>query len=178
MSGPSSLDGLGRVLRDLRIERGLTQVELAQRAGVSKSMLSLYEGEKRRPQLDTLGRLLDALGVRLGELAARLEDRPTWETADSKRRGPRRSKPGVSESSNMPGVSEVSCLEAEARGLEAEAAAAATTVLRGIGVLLRIAARSVDGPARPLPVDTRPRGPVATGPPTEGRPDRGPGPGP
>jgi transcriptional regulator with XRE-family HTH domain len=60
------------VLRDLRIERGLTQVELAQGAGVSKSMLSLYEGEKQRPQLDTLEKLLDALGVRLGELAARL----------------------------------------------------------------------------------------------------------
>jgi transcriptional regulator with XRE-family HTH domain len=35
-------------------------------------MLSLYEGEKQRPQLDTLEKLLDALGVRLGELAARL----------------------------------------------------------------------------------------------------------
>ena len=176
MSGPGSLDGLGRVLRDLRIERGLTQVELAARAGVSKSMLSLYEGEKRRPQLDTLGRLLDALGVRLGELAARLEVRPMGGMADSKRRGPRRSTPGAPEAGGI-----------EASGLEAEAAAAATTVLRGIGVLLRIAAREANPQlgrrldplmTRPLPVDTRPRVPVATGPPIEGRPDRGPGPGP
>ena len=66
-------DGLGPALRDLRIERGLTQVQLAERAGVSKSMLSLYEQEKQRPHLDTLGKLLNALGVSLGQLAARLE---------------------------------------------------------------------------------------------------------
>lgn len=68
-------DGLGAVLRDLRTDRRLTQVELAERAGVSKSMLSLYERDKQRPHLDTLGRLLDALGVSLGQLAARLERR-------------------------------------------------------------------------------------------------------
>ena len=140
MSGPSSLGGLGRVLRDLRIERGLTQVELAQRARVSKSMLSLYEGEKQRPQLDTLEKLLDALGVRLGELAERLEGRPMEQTGDSKRRGPRRSRPGAPEASGL----EAGGLELEASRLEAEAAAAATTVLRGIGVLLRIAARGAN----------------------------------
>jgi transcriptional regulator with XRE-family HTH domain len=150
VSRPSSLDGLGRVLRDLRIERGLTQVELAQGAGVSKSMLSLYEGEKQRPQLDTLEKLLDALGVRLGELAARLESRPTEQTVDSKRRGPRRSRSGVSEASG---------LEAEASGLEAEAAAAATQVLRGIGILLRIAARGANRVAA-APPEGPTRGPI------------------
>lgn len=68
----SAFHGLGGVLRDLRTDRRLTQEQLAERAGVSKSMLSLYEGGKQRPHLDTLGRLLDALGVRLGGLAARL----------------------------------------------------------------------------------------------------------
>jgi len=66
-------DGLGPSLRDLRTDRGWTQVQLAERAGVSKSMLSLYEGDKQRPHLHTLGKLLDALGVSLGQLAARLE---------------------------------------------------------------------------------------------------------
>ena len=159
MSGPSSLDGIGRVLRDLRIERGLTQVELAQGAGVSKSMLSLYEGEKQRPQLDTLEKLLDALGVRLGELAARLESRPTEQTADSKRRGPRRSTPRAGEVSSRPGAPEASGLEAEASGLEAEAAAAATQVLRGIGVLLRIAARGANRVAA-APPEAPTRGPI------------------
>jgi transcriptional regulator with XRE-family HTH domain len=68
-------DGLGPALRDLRIERGWAQVQLAERAGVSKSMLSLYERDKQRPYLDTLGKLLDAFGVSLGQLAAGLERR-------------------------------------------------------------------------------------------------------
>ncbi|HSL84262.1 MAG TPA: helix-turn-helix transcriptional regulator [Thermoanaerobaculia bacterium] len=68
-------DGLGPALRELRAERGWTQVELAERAGVSKSMLSLYERGKQRPHLDTLGKLVNALGVSLGQLAARLERR-------------------------------------------------------------------------------------------------------
>lgn len=74
MSG-GPFDGLGPALRDLRTGRRLTQAQLAERAGVSKSMLSLYEGDKQRPQLDTLGKLLDAFGVSLGQLAARLERR-------------------------------------------------------------------------------------------------------
>jgi transcriptional regulator with XRE-family HTH domain len=113
-------------------------------------MLSLYEGEKQRPQLDTLEKLLDALGVRLAELAARLEGRPTEQTTDSKRRGPRRSTPGAPEASG---------LEAEASGLEAEAAAAATQVLRGIGVLLRIAARGANRVAA-APPEVPTRGPI------------------
>jgi transcriptional regulator with XRE-family HTH domain len=150
------------VLRDLRIERGLTQVELAERARVSKSMLSLYEGEKQRPQLDTLEKLLDALGVRLGELAARLEGRPTGETTDSKRRGPRRSTPDSKRRGprrSMQGAPEASGFEAEASGLEAEAAAAATQVLRGIGVLLRIAARGANRVAA-APPEAPTRGPI------------------
>ena len=37
-------------------------------------MLSLYERERQRPHLDTLGRILDTLGVSLVELAARIEE--------------------------------------------------------------------------------------------------------
>lgn len=72
-AGP--FDGLGRVLRELRADRRLTQAQLAERARVSKAMLSLYEREKQRPHLDTLGRLLEALRVRLSGLAVRLETR-------------------------------------------------------------------------------------------------------
>lgn len=66
--------GIGPALRGLRVERGLTQAQVAERAGVSKTMLSLYERDRVRPHLDTLGRILDALGVRLVELAARVEE--------------------------------------------------------------------------------------------------------
>lgn len=114
--------GLGPALRGFRIERGWTQVELADRAGVSKSMLSLYEGGRRQPHLNTLGRLLDTLGVQLGELALRLGEHPPA----SNRRGPRRD---TSEGR-------------EAATLEAEAVAAVTTVLQEISALLRAAAPS------------------------------------
>ena len=118
---PRAFDALGPVIRDLRIERGLTQVELAARAGVSKSMLSLYEGGKRRPQLETLERLVEALEVRLGELAMRLDSWPSEEEGDAARRGPRRGSSGVS----CPGT------------LRQEAVAAATEVLQGIAALLQ-----------------------------------------
>lgn len=126
---PKAFDALGPVLRDIRIERGLTQVELAARAGVSKSMLSLYEGGKRRPQLETLERLVDALGVRLGELAMRLESWPSGQDVDPTRRGPRRISPEVS----LPGT------------LQQEAVAAATEVLQGIAALLQDAIQGERG---------------------------------
>lgn len=126
---PRAFDALGPVIRDLRIERGLTQVELAARAGVSKSMLSLYEGGKRRPQLETLERLVDALGVRLGELAMRLESWPRREKADPSRRGPKRIS------------SEASC----SGTLHQEAVAAATEVLRRIAILLQHAVQGERG---------------------------------
>jgi transcriptional regulator with XRE-family HTH domain len=119
---PRAFDALGPALRDLRIERGLTQVELAVRAGVSKSMLSLYESGKQRPHLDTLERLLDALGIRLGELVMRLESWPGTEEVAPGRRGSRRYTPAGA---------------VARRNLEEEAVAAATEVLQRIAALLQ-----------------------------------------
>jgi len=62
------LGGLGPALRRLRMARGLRQYEAAEKAGVTKAMLSAYETGKRRPSLKTLDRLLDAIGVDLGDL--------------------------------------------------------------------------------------------------------------
>jgi transcriptional regulator with XRE-family HTH domain len=53
--------GLGPAIRYLREQRGLTQVELARRAGIGKSQLSLYEHSKRAPSYGTLQGLLEAL---------------------------------------------------------------------------------------------------------------------
>ncbi|HYU31858.1 MAG TPA: helix-turn-helix transcriptional regulator [Thermoanaerobaculia bacterium] len=54
---------LGRTLRDLREAVGLTQAALARKAGVGKSQLSKYEQGKELPKLETLERLLVALGT-------------------------------------------------------------------------------------------------------------------
>ena len=44
----------GEKLKDLRLERGLGQVELANRLGVSKGIVSLWENGLREPKLSYL----------------------------------------------------------------------------------------------------------------------------
>src|SRR5437764_13507382 len=61
-SHPSAAAGL---LQLARLKGGLTQRELAERAGVPSTMISAYERGKRRPSLETLLRLLRAAGFDL-----------------------------------------------------------------------------------------------------------------
>ena len=60
---------LGRALRWIRQRQGLKQYEVAEKAGITKAMLSSYENEKQRPAIETLERILDALGIELDYLA-------------------------------------------------------------------------------------------------------------
>lgn len=64
---------VGPVLREYRLERGLTQEELARRAGLSMRYVSLVETGKNNPTMVAVGRLLHVLGVTWMELAARLD---------------------------------------------------------------------------------------------------------
>lgn len=66
-------DGLGKALRWLREKQGRRQYELAEAAHVTKAMLSAYETDKQRPALETLERILDALGVDLATLGDALD---------------------------------------------------------------------------------------------------------
>jgi transcriptional regulator with XRE-family HTH domain len=54
---------LGTTLRSLRESAGLTQAELARRAGLGKSRLSKYESGKELPKLASLEKLLRVLGA-------------------------------------------------------------------------------------------------------------------
>jgi len=54
---------LGPTLRELRESAGLSQAELARKAGVGKSQLSKYESGKELPKLPTLARLFRVLEV-------------------------------------------------------------------------------------------------------------------
>lgn len=54
--------GLLALARD---KAGITQAELARRAGVAASMVSAYERDRRQPTLATLLRLLKAAGFEL-----------------------------------------------------------------------------------------------------------------
>ena len=55
----------GPLLRESRENAGLSQSELARRAGVSQSVVSAYESGKRQPALSTLSRLITATGHQL-----------------------------------------------------------------------------------------------------------------
>lgn len=55
----------GSTLRATRIQAGLTQAELAARAGTSQATLSAYENGTKEPSVATFSRLLAAAGARL-----------------------------------------------------------------------------------------------------------------
>lgn len=46
-----------------RIVAGLSQNQLAQRAGIDKAMVSRLERRERHPSRETIGKLADALGL-------------------------------------------------------------------------------------------------------------------
>jgi transcriptional regulator with XRE-family HTH domain len=55
--------GIGRRVRALRIERGLSLSELARRAGIGKGSLSEIEGGRRNPTIETLYALCGPMSV-------------------------------------------------------------------------------------------------------------------
>lgn len=59
---------IGNNIRMVRNATGISQTELANRAGSDKSAISRYENGTQRPSLETLMRVADALGVELVEL--------------------------------------------------------------------------------------------------------------
>ncbi|HEX7850408.1 MAG TPA: helix-turn-helix transcriptional regulator [Sphingomonas sp.] len=64
---------LGRNVRRHRIERGMSQEELAFQAGMKRSYLSDLERGTRNPTVRALGRLSDALNVTPASLLVETE---------------------------------------------------------------------------------------------------------
>jgi len=54
---------MAKRLRALRLERGMTQAELAKRARISRVHVIRIEGAKQEPTLGVMERLAKALGV-------------------------------------------------------------------------------------------------------------------
>lgn len=67
---------LRHLLRTLREERGVTQVELATRLGVPQSVVSKYEAGDRQVDFVEVEAICDALGVSLRTLLRRWETTP------------------------------------------------------------------------------------------------------
>jgi transcriptional regulator with XRE-family HTH domain len=53
----------GEVLQELRLRQGLTQDQLAERAGTERSHISALERAEKGPALATVFSLADALGI-------------------------------------------------------------------------------------------------------------------
>lgn len=88
------LDAIGRTIRTLRNDRGMTLKAMAERTGLSPSMLSLLERGRTAPSIGTMVVVASALGVQMSDLMAgeggaaesgpvsRAADQPVFRTAE------------------------------------------------------------------------------------------------
>lgn len=65
----------GEVLQELRLQQGLTQDQLAERANTERSHISALERAEKGPALATIFILADALNMPAGELIDLVEQR-------------------------------------------------------------------------------------------------------
>jgi len=65
------MQGIGDRLRDARVTRGLTQLQLCSATGIAVSTLSNTERGHTRPTLDVIVKIADALGVGVDDLLGR-----------------------------------------------------------------------------------------------------------
>lgn len=73
MPAPPDAAALGRAVRLLREERGMSQMQLADATGFMQSWISNVEHGRRNVSWSNIGRLSEGLGVSLAELAAHAE---------------------------------------------------------------------------------------------------------
>lgn len=59
----------GDKIRELRLQRGWTQQEVAERVGLKKSMISMLERNERKPSFEVLEAFADVFNVDLDMLA-------------------------------------------------------------------------------------------------------------
>jgi transcriptional regulator with XRE-family HTH domain len=81
MNRPAQLELVGRKIRQLRRQRKLTQVELAEKIGIHQSDLSRMEQGEYKVGLDTLLKILGTFNLGIGEF---FEENNELETAFDK----------------------------------------------------------------------------------------------
>ncbi|MGH2846147.1 MAG: helix-turn-helix domain-containing protein [Thermoleophilaceae bacterium] len=72
---------LGRAVRELRLQRGMSQEGLADRSDLHRTYVGGIERGERNVSFGNLLRLADALDVRLSDLVARSERLPSPATS-------------------------------------------------------------------------------------------------
>lgn len=69
-------------IREVRLQSGISQKELATAIGVAPNTLSQYESGKRAPDFDTMGRISDYLHVSVDYLLGLGREKPIPEDED------------------------------------------------------------------------------------------------
>ena len=59
----TAADRIGNRIRKIRIDRGLSQTEMGERIGLSADRVQKYENGARKPKMEMLIKIADALGV-------------------------------------------------------------------------------------------------------------------
>ncbi|MCH5249523.1 MAG: helix-turn-helix transcriptional regulator [Lachnospiraceae bacterium] len=67
---------IGENIKNLRIEKGMTQKQLGEKCGIADSAIRRYELGGANPKRETLKKIADALGVSIYELTGEFQDIP------------------------------------------------------------------------------------------------------
>ena len=83
---------LGTRIKTMRLSRGLNQIDLAKMVGVSRSTITMWETDQRRPSFDMFDALADAFNVPISAILEdekqQQEDDELWELRELIRRSP------------------------------------------------------------------------------------------
>lgn len=128
-------DNIGKAILLLRELDNKSQKKLAAEAGITGAMLSNYETGIKKPSLDSLGRILDALHIRLGPLDDALD-------AVNPRDRRRPERPAVGTGGPLEGVDLARFVGAEGR-LPSELEEGFGAMVRGLQLVTRHLYQSV-----------------------------------
>lgn len=68
MGSDRTLYALAKRIKQFRLDKGISQEELAHRSGLSRTGMGFLETGKRWPRLDTLIKVADGLSISVDEL--------------------------------------------------------------------------------------------------------------
>ena len=67
---------LGQCLKEVRLQHGLSQFEIAEKLGIPKNTYGNYERGVRDPNIETITKFCEIFGITVGEL---LKEKNPWE---------------------------------------------------------------------------------------------------
>lgn len=66
------MNNIGEKIKNIRKSQGLTQKQLGEKLGISQALVNQYENGKRKPKVEQIQRIANALSVDLSELTEQI----------------------------------------------------------------------------------------------------------